>query len=116
LYHSSEDLFSGVKHRRIPSLCVAGELERSILEKCTVRRTPAAGQAETDTEKRQAMYSEMQRICSDDGGVIIPIFTNILDAAHARVATGKLAGNLSGPAKSAASTSGREGQFAAPVM
>ena len=52
--------------------------------------------AETDTEKRQAMYSEMQRICSDDGGVIIPIFTNILDAAHARVATGKLAGNLAG--------------------
>jgi ABC-type transport system substrate-binding protein len=30
--------------------------------------------AETDTEKRQAMYSEMQKICSDDGGVIIPIF------------------------------------------
>ena len=52
--------------------------------------------AELDEGKRAAMYHEMQLLCRDDGGSIIPIFTNILDAANSRVRYDGLASNLAG--------------------
>ncbi|MEQ8928583.1 MAG: ABC transporter substrate-binding protein [Silicimonas sp.] len=52
--------------------------------------------AELDEGKRAAMYHEMQLLCRDDAGSIIPIFTNILDAANSRVRYDGLASNLAG--------------------
>ena len=36
--------------------------------------------AELDTELRKEMYYEMQQLCSDDGGVVAPIFSNYVFA------------------------------------
>lgn len=51
-----------------------------------------AARTELDEAKRRAMYGEMQRLISDDGGVIAPLFTNHVEAhsdklAHDRVGT-----------------------------
>jgi peptide/nickel transport system substrate-binding protein len=41
--------------------------------------------AELDVEKRKAMYWEMQKIANQDGGSVIPLFGDFLDALHNRV-------------------------------
>jgi len=46
-----------------------------------------------DENLRREMYREMQQIVSDDGGAIIPMFMNYLDARNNKVAHGKLASN-----------------------
>jgi len=46
-----------------------------------------------DENLRREMYREMQQIVSDDGGAIIPMFMNYLDARNDKVAHGKLASN-----------------------
>ncbi|MGE3876734.1 MAG: ABC transporter substrate-binding protein [Parvibaculaceae bacterium] len=51
---------------------------------------------ELDTAKRREMYREMQLLCSDDGGSVIPMFTNVVDAASRKVGFGKVAANLGG--------------------
>ncbi|NJN19643.1 MAG: ABC transporter substrate-binding protein, partial [Oscillochloris sp.] len=40
---------------------------------------------ELDFEKRKAIYQQAQQLLADDGGAIIPFFTNDLSAAHKRV-------------------------------
>ena len=35
-----------------------------------------AAKAELDTAKRAEMYAEMQLLCRDDGGTIVPMFRN----------------------------------------
>lgn len=55
-----------------------------------------AARAELDETRRGEMYGEMQALCRDDGGSIIPFFTNILDAATDKVKFGPLASNLAG--------------------
>ena len=40
-----------------------------------------AGRAELDEAKRGAIYQEMQAICRDEGGAVIPCFANNVDAA-----------------------------------
>ncbi|MCW0001744.1 ABC transporter substrate-binding protein [Pararhizobium sp. YC-54] len=50
--------------------------------------------SELDVAKRREMYTEMQVLCSEDGGSIIPMFANFLDARNDKVAHGKLASNL----------------------
>jgi peptide/nickel transport system substrate-binding protein len=50
--------------------------------------------AELNEAKRREMYVEMQRICSDEGGVIIPMFLTNIDAASDKVAHGDVAGNF----------------------
>jgi len=42
--------------------------------------------AELDTAKRRSMYGEMQQLVADDGGVIIPMFANMLSARSVKVA------------------------------
>jgi peptide/nickel transport system substrate-binding protein len=42
--------------------------------------------AELNTDKRREMYYEMQQLCSDDGGVVAPIFSNYVFAMRDRVA------------------------------
>jgi len=39
----------------------------------------------TDPARRQALYCQAQRMIRDDGGVIVPAFSNVLDAGLARV-------------------------------
>ena len=50
--------------------------------------------AELDTAKRREMYYEMQQICSDDGGLVLPMFANYVFAMSDKVGTGeKMAAN-----------------------
>jgi peptide/nickel transport system substrate-binding protein len=42
--------------------------------------------AELDTDKRRDMYYEMQQLCSDDGGVLAPIFSNYVFAMSEKTA------------------------------
>lgn len=48
--------------------------------------------AELDTAKRRTMYGEMQQLVSDDGGVIIPMFSNMLSARSNKIAHAKSVG------------------------
>ncbi len=42
--------------------------------------------AELDTAKRRGMSTEMQQLCSDDGGVLAPIFSNYVFAKSEKLA------------------------------
>lgn len=50
--------------------------------------------AELDSAKRREMYGEMQRILRDEGGVIIPMFANWVQALTTKLATPETIGNL----------------------
>ncbi len=50
--------------------------------------------AELDTDKRREMYHEMQMILRDEGGVIIPMFANYVQAITTKLATPDEIGNL----------------------
>jgi peptide/nickel transport system substrate-binding protein len=47
-----------------------------------------AAKSEVDQKKRAEMYREMQMICSDDGGTLIPFFRNKIYARRSNVAHG----------------------------
>jgi peptide/nickel transport system substrate-binding protein len=49
--------------------------------------------AELDADKRQDMYTEMQQILRDEGGVIIPMFANYIMGLSEEVQTGQMAAN-----------------------
>lgn len=49
--------------------------------------------AETDESKRAAMYAEMQQLVHDDGGVIVLVFNNYVDAYSNELAHGDVAPN-----------------------
>ena len=49
--------------------------------------------AELDEAKRREMYFEMQRIVSDEGGVVVPMFNNYVFATSAKIAHGPMQGN-----------------------
>ncbi len=46
--------------------------------------------SEQDTGKRGEMYFEMQKLCSDDGGVIAPVFSNYVFATNDKVAHNRM--------------------------
>lgn len=50
--------------------------------------------AELSTQKRQALYQEMQALMSDEGGALIPAFAHFVDAHHARLKHGPSVGTL----------------------
>ncbi len=50
-----------------------------------------AARIELDETKRRDMYVEMQQICTDDNGAIIPIFANYVFAAHKKVGHDRMA-------------------------
>lgn len=52
-----------------------------------------AARSELDDAKRLEMYSEMQSICKDDAGEIIPVFANYVNALSTKVGHKKLASN-----------------------
>ena len=49
--------------------------------------------AELSTTKRRAMYHEMQQLVRDDGGVIIPMYANYVDARSKKIARGPTIGS-----------------------
>ncbi|PIL21799.1 peptide ABC transporter substrate-binding protein [Puniceibacterium antarcticum] len=50
--------------------------------------------AELDSAKRRDMYHEMQMILRDEGGVLVPMFANYVDAINNKIATPDTVGNL----------------------
>ncbi len=52
-----------------------------------------AARSELDETKRRTMYEDMQALCKDDGGTIIPMFASDLAACNEKVGHGKLAVN-----------------------
>ncbi len=49
--------------------------------------------AELDSDKRRGMYHEMQQIVRDDGGSVIPMYANFVDARSEKVAHGEQVAN-----------------------
>jgi peptide/nickel transport system substrate-binding protein len=50
--------------------------------------------SETDAGKRAAMYAEMQQLVHDDGGQIVALFNNYVDAHSPKLAHDRIAPNL----------------------
>ena len=53
-----------------------------------------AARAELDTAKRREQYYEMQQILRDEGGAIVPMFANYVQALSSKVGTPETVGNL----------------------
>ena len=53
-----------------------------------------SARAELDSDKRREQYGEMQMLASAEGGVIIPMFANFVDAASSKLAHGPDIGNV----------------------
>lgn len=51
-----------------------------------------AARKEIDQDKRRAMYREMQMLCRDDGGVVVPLFASDVQAASANLRHGSKIG------------------------
>ncbi|MDP5086755.1 MAG: peptide ABC transporter substrate-binding protein, partial [Yoonia sp.] len=47
-----------------------------------------------DSDKRREQYFEMQQILRDDGGVILPMFANYVQAVNNRIVSPETVGNL----------------------
>lgn len=52
-----------------------------------------SARSELDDAKRLEMYSEMQALCKDDGGTVIPVFANYVNAISTKVGHNKIASN-----------------------
>ena len=52
-----------------------------------------AARAELDDAKRREMYGECQKIIRDEGGVIVPMFADYVEASSDKLRHGKVAGN-----------------------
>ncbi|AKS47683.1 peptide/nickel transport system substrate-binding protein [Octadecabacter temperatus] len=50
--------------------------------------------AELDSDKRREQYYEMQQILRDEGGVLIPMFANYVQAVNNRISSPDTVGNL----------------------
>lgn len=55
-----------------------------------------AGRAELDDAKRRAIYYEMQQICRDEGGSVIPMYASDLAGASDKLGHGDIAANWEG--------------------
>ena len=53
-----------------------------------------AARAELDTEKRRKMYYEMQEICRNDGGTVVPMFNQMVEASSAKLGHGPISGHM----------------------
>ncbi len=50
--------------------------------------------AELDTSKRAKMYEEMQEICKNDGGTIVPMYNQMVEASSNKLAHGPISGHM----------------------
>jgi peptide/nickel transport system substrate-binding protein len=53
-----------------------------------------AARAELDDKKRAAMYGEMQEICSFEGGTLVPMFAQIVEANSDKIAHGPISAHM----------------------
>ncbi len=53
-----------------------------------------SARAELDSDKRRSQYFEMQEILRDEGGVLIPMFANYVQAVNNRIQSPDVVGNL----------------------
>ena len=53
-----------------------------------------AARAELNTEKRRQMYYEMQEICRNDGGTVVPMFNQMVEASSTKVTHGPISGHM----------------------
>jgi peptide/nickel transport system substrate-binding protein len=53
-----------------------------------------AARSEIDEQKRAQMYAEMQEIVKDDGGVIVAMFAQIVDACSDKIGHGPISGHM----------------------
>lgn len=53
-----------------------------------------AARAELDTEKRAKMYAEMQEICRNDSGTIVPMYNQMVEASSAKLGHGPISGHM----------------------
>ena len=50
--------------------------------------------AELDTDKRRKLYGEMQEICRNDSGTVVPMFNQMVEASSAKLAHGPISGHM----------------------
>jgi len=50
--------------------------------------------AELDEDKRRKMYYEMQEICRNDGGTVVPMYNQMVEASSAKLAHGPISGHM----------------------
>jgi len=50
--------------------------------------------AELDSNKRRDMYTEMQMIMSTDGGTVVPMYANYVDAHNTKLTNSGTIGNV----------------------
>jgi len=50
--------------------------------------------AELDEGKRRKMYAEMQEICRNDSGTVVPMFNQIVEASSAKTAHGPISAHM----------------------
>ncbi len=53
-----------------------------------------SARAELDSDKRREQYTEMQQILRDDGGTLVPMFANYVQAVNNRIVSPDTVGNL----------------------
>lgn len=53
-----------------------------------------AARAELDTDKRAKMYAEMQEICRNDSGTILPMYNQMVEATSSKLAHGPISGHM----------------------
>ena len=53
-----------------------------------------AAKAELDEKKRAQLYADMQEICKDEGGTIVPMFAQIVEANSDKIGHGPISGHM----------------------
>ncbi len=53
-----------------------------------------AARAELDTDKRRKMYGEMQEICRNDSGTIMPMYNQMVEASSDKLDHGPISGHM----------------------
>jgi len=53
-----------------------------------------SARAELDTEKRRKLYEEMQEICRNDGGTVVPMYNQMVEASSDKLAHGPISGHM----------------------
>ncbi|MEE4261194.1 MAG: ABC transporter substrate-binding protein [Desulfobacteraceae bacterium] len=53
-----------------------------------------SARAELDTDKRRKIYYEMQEICRNDGGTVVPMYNQMVEASSAKLAHGPISGHM----------------------
>ncbi len=53
-----------------------------------------SARAELDTDKRKKLCGEMQEICRNDSGTVVPMFNQMVEAGSDKLAHGPISGHM----------------------